>query len=175
MRIFRKAVESIETFTFVAVALAIIISMFAGTFDVIGIRFFRRSLRGSVEFSTVLMPIIVFVGLAYIQRKRLHIRVEFFYARASARGRAAMDILNGVIVILASAVLTWIAWQGAQRSLRIREAAQSIAFPIYPVKFAIAFGTALMILRMIVDTVEAVDRFRHPESAPPPDLTVPLE
>jgi TRAP-type C4-dicarboxylate transport system permease small subunit len=176
MKIARKTLESIESITFVLVASAIAISMVAGTADVIGIRVFNTSLRGSVEFSTILMPIIVFVSLAYIQRSNRHIRVEFFYAKASPRSQAVMDIMNGLIVVTASVGLAWISWQGAVRSYGFREAAQAFPLPIYPVKALITFGFVLMTFRMLVDTWAAVKRFRDPESAPPPEtMAMPIE
>ena len=176
MRLVTRIIKAIETSSFALVALAIAISMLAGTLDVIGIRLLNQPLRGSVEFSTTLMPIIVFVSLAYIQRAKRHIRVEFFYARARPRSQAAMDILNGILVIIASVFLTWISWEGAMRSFNIREAAQAYPLPIYPVKFLISFGFALMVLRMLLDTGEAIKRFRDPESGPPPEtVSMPLQ
>jgi TRAP-type C4-dicarboxylate transport system permease small subunit len=176
MRIAKKVLESVESITFVLVACAIAISMVAGTADVIAIRFFNRSLRGSVEFSTILMPIIVYVSLAYIQRVNRHVRVEFFYARARPRTQAFMDVLNGVLVITACIFLTWISWRGAVRSYDIREAAQAFPLPIWPVKMLITFGFVLMILRMLVDTGTALLRLRDPEAAPPPEtVAMPMQ
>jgi TRAP-type mannitol/chloroaromatic compound transport system permease small subunit len=157
-----RIVDGLGAVLFVFVSVAVLVSMLAGTADVVSIRLLGRTVPGAVEFAQNLMPIIVFGALAYIQREGQHIRVEFIYDRLGARGRAVLDLLNSVVVAFASAALAWISWQGFLRSNAIKESGMAYPFPIYPVKFFIVVGLGIMILKMVVEIFVSIDRIIHP-------------
>lgn len=162
LRAASRIVDGLGASLFALVALSIFISMLAGTADVLSIRLLVRTVPGAVEFSQNLMPIIVFGSLAYIQRENQHIRVEFIYDRLGARGRAVLDLLNSLVVTLASAALAFVSWQGFLRSNAIKESGMAFPFPIYPVKFFIVVGLTVMILKMVVEVFVSIDRIIHP-------------
>lgn len=162
LRAASRIVDGLGASLFALVALSIFISMLAGTADVLSIRLLVRTVPGAVEFSQNLMPIIVFGSLAYIQRENQHIRVEFIYDRLGARGRAVLDLLNSLVVTLASAALAGFSWQGFLRSNAIKESGMAFPFPIYPVKFFIVVGLTVMILKMVVEVFVSIDRIIHP-------------
>ena len=145
------------------VALAILASMVVSTADVVGIRLFNAPVPGAFEGAANLMPIIVFVSLAYIQRQRQHVRVEFFYVKGSPRTRALLDIINAIVVMIFLAGLGWAAWQAFEISSAMNERSPGIIrFPIYPIKFIIVPGVAIMVLQMLLDLVKHVGEFRNP-------------
>ncbi len=158
-----RIVDGLGIVLFVLVALAVLMSMLAGTADVVSIRLLGRTVPGAIEFAQNLMPIIVFGALAFIQREGQHIRVEFLYDRLGARGRAVLDLLNSIVVTFASAALAWVSWQGFLRSNAIKESGMAYPFPIYPVKFFIVVGLCVMILKMFVEIFVSIDRIIHPE------------
>lgn len=163
LRAATRIVDGIGAIPFALVAIAILVSMLAGTADVISIRLLGRTVQGAVEFSQNLMPIIVFGALAYIQREGQHIRVEFIYDRLGARGRAVLDLLNSIVVTFASAALAWVSWQGFLRSNAIKESGMAYPFPIYPVKFFIVVGLVIMILKMVVEIFVSIERIINPK------------
>ena len=163
LRAATRIVDGIGAIPFALVSIAILMSMLAGTADVISIRLLGRTVQGAVEFSQNLMPIIVFGALAYIQREGQHIRVEFIYDRLGARGRAVLDLLNSIVVAFASAALAWVSWQGFLRSNAIKESGMAYPFPIYPVKFFIVVGLVIMILKMVVEIFVSIDRIINPK------------
>lgn len=168
MKPVRRAVEVTGEVIMAFVAVAIIVSMLASTFDVIGIKLFGQPLGGAVEGAASLMPLIVFVSLAYVQRHREHIRVEIIYARLSVRGRAVMDMVTAVVVTGFFVLLAWQLWDAFQTSFSIREAAATtVRFPIWPTKGLIVLGCVVMIAQMLIDLVEYIHNFRHPEDAKP--------
>jgi TRAP-type C4-dicarboxylate transport system permease small subunit len=162
LRILTRIVDLIGGVLFAAVAVAIMVSMIAGTADVVFIRLLSRTVRGSVEFSQNLMPIIVFGSLAYVQRHQQHIRVEFLYDRLGPTGRAVLDALNALIVTIASAALTWVSWRGYQRSNAIKESGMAFPFPIYPVKGFIVIGLSVMVLKMFIELLVSIERIWRP-------------
>lgn len=168
MKPVRRAVELTGGAIMAFVAAAILVSMLAGTADVIGIKVLGKPLGGAVEGASNLMPVIVFVALAYVQHHRDHIRVEFIYARVSPRGRALMDIVTAVVVAGFFLVLLRQSWDAFATSYRIGEsAAANVRFPIWLPKGLIVLGIAVMIAQLLVDLVEFVHDFRHPEDVEP--------
>lgn len=162
LRAASRIVDGLGGALFVFVAISILISMVAGTADVLSIRLLVRTVPGAVEFAQNLMPIIVFGALVFIQREGQHIRVEFIYDRLGARGRAVLDLLNSIFVTLASAALAFVSWQGFLRSNAIKEAGMAFPFPIYPVKFFIVVGLVAMAAKMVVEVLVSIDRIIHP-------------
>ena len=100
MKTVRKVVHVVGDVIMAFVAVAILVSMVVSTADVIGGNLFNAPLPGAFEGAANLMPVIVFVSLAYIERRREHVRVEFFYLKGAPRTRALLDILNAIVVIV---------------------------------------------------------------------------
>lgn len=163
LRILTRLVDLVGGMFFAVVAVAILISMLAGTADVFSIRVLVRTVPGAIEFSQNLMPIIVFGSLAYVQRNQQHIRVEFLYDRLGPRGRAVLDALNAAVVTVACMALAWVSWRGFQRSLAIRESGMAYPFPIYPVKGFIVLGLSVMVVKMFIELFVSIERIRHPQ------------
>ncbi len=154
MRMLEKGIGRLNNAVMSLVAIAILLSMLAGAFDVIGGQFFNRPLPGAVEGATNLLPVIIFGSLAYVQQRREHIRVELLYARLGARGRAALDVLNVVLLVSFLVLLLRGAWREALRSFLLQESAPGIIdFPMWPAKFVIVLGAALMIVQLLLDLV----------------------
>lgn len=78
-------------------------------------------LQDSVTYAhaTVFM---VLVGYAYLRND--HVRVDMFYEKMSARGRALVDLLcNTFFVLPFCAILGWFSWPYVSAAWAIREAA----------------------------------------------------
>jgi TRAP-type C4-dicarboxylate transport system permease small subunit len=134
----------------------------------VGGNLFNAPLPGAFEGAANLMPVIVFVSLAYIQRRREHVRVEFFYLKGSPRTRALLDIFNAVVVIVFFAFLAWAAWRAFDLSLAMNERSPGIVrFPIYPIKFVVVLGAVMMVVQMLIDLVEYVGNFVNPPEDEP--------
>ena len=134
-------------------------SMFLGTGDVIGTQFLGWPLPGALELTESTMTLIVFGGLAYAQIRRSHIRVEIVYARVGPRMRAAMDVFAHALGILFFGLLAWQAWGEAAFSIQIEEAPDGlIRFPLYPARIILLSGTVLLVVRLVLDVIEDVQR-----------------
>jgi TRAP-type C4-dicarboxylate transport system permease small subunit len=100
------------------------------------------------------MVLIVFGALTYGQIRRSHIRVELLYTRLPPRGRAALDILADLCGLLFFGLLLWQAINEAEFSMQIGEATDGlIRFPLYPARIILATGTALLLVRLVLDVV----------------------
>lgn len=135
----------------------LIVSMVWTTADVIGTQVFGWPIPGSLELVSNNMVLVVFASLAWVQRRRGHIRVEFFRTRAGPRGRAALDAVAHTAAIVFFGLLLWQAAVYAVYSWQIREStAGLIRFPIYPARFAIVIGAGLVVVQLVLDVAADV-------------------
>lgn len=151
-------------------AVGMISSMALGVADVVGTQFFDTPVPGALEVTESTMVLIVFGALAYAQIRSAHIRVELLYTAMSPRTQSFMDLITHAVAFVFFALL---AWQGAGElaySWEIREATMgTVRLPLYPARFLLVLGTALLLLRLALDIVADLGRLWRGEGplAPP--------
>ena len=135
---------------------AVFIALLAavGTADIIGTSIFASPVPSALEISQASLVIVVFMGLAYAQRRRAHIAVDI----VSARFRGTVRSLSvGLTLLAALACFSFLAWRSgtaAAESVAIDERSLGLTrFPVYPAKIALCLGciaAALESLRQLV-------------------------
>lgn len=150
-------------------AVGMIISMFLGVADVVGTKFLGLPVPGTLEITESTMVLIVFGALAYTQKQRGHIRVELLYGHVGPRAKSFMEAVTHVLALVYFALL---AWQGISElvySWEIREATMgTVRFPLYPARFLLVIGTALLVVQLALDVISDLGRMWRGEPPPPP-------
>jgi len=169
VRILAHLLERVALVVLLVGGLGMLLSMFLGVADVVGTQVFHSPVPGAYEITESTMTLIVFGALAYAQIRRSHIRVELLYTRMGPRAQAALDVLADVAGLVFFGLLLWQAANEAQYSYEINERTVGLVrFPLYPARIVLAAGTALMMLRLLLDL--AVDLRRISTGEPPPAL-----
>lgn len=144
-------------------AVCVLILMVLVIADIFGRYLFNSPVPMTYEVGSFLMVFVVFLGLAYTQRMRAHIRVEFFTLHLSARVRAILDIVASVlglllyvIIVYQSFVWSWASWQVGDY------VAGLINIPRWPSQFVVPLGAALLCLQFLADVVQRVAELRSP-------------
>ena len=99
------------------------LAMVAVTFMVVVMRYLFDQGSIALQESITFMHAAVFMlGAAYTLRHEGHVRVDIFYSRFGARGRAWVDLL-GVLLLLMPVTLfiTWISWEYVASSWSLLE------------------------------------------------------
>lgn len=157
-------------------------AMFLGTGDVIGTQFFGWPVPGAKEITESTMVLIVFGALTYAQIRRGHIRVELLYTQVGGRMRAAMDAVADLAALAFFGILLWQSIHEAMFSWQIGESADGlIRFPLYPARWILVAGVALVSAQLVLDLVRDLPRVRSGQAieiptavaAPPPPLLGP--
>ncbi len=161
MNAFAKILERLALIILLIGGVGLLMSMFLGVGDVIGTQVLKAPLPGARELTESTMVLIVFGALAYAQIQRSHIRVELLYTRMGPRTQAVMDVCAGLAALLFFSLLLWQAVNEALLSIELNEATVGlIRFPLYPARIILAAGTALLIVRLVIDVIEDADRIR---------------
>lgn len=120
--------------------------VFLITAAVIGRYVFRMPIIGSDEILRMAFPGVVFLTLAYVERKDMHIRVTLFSAKFPALLRLLIYTLGDLMAI---GVISIVSWQFLRYALSLLEAGSRtliIDIPTYIVALVAAFGTGLAVL-----------------------------
>ncbi len=123
--------------------------------DVGGRYFFNKPIHGTLEMTTFIMVGLVYFTLAYTQSIKAHIMIDIFLLRASRRARLLFELIT---CLLGMALFVLIAWQGvmsAEDAWKVKEVTDGlIPFPTFPSRLAIPIGSAVFVLRLLVDSLE---------------------
>lgn len=149
-------------------ALCILALMLLTTVDVVGRYFFDHPIMGTYEVSNFLLVGIVFLGVAYVQSLKGHIKLEIFERLLSRKARSILDIFGNVVGLFVLSLMTWQAGILAWRAWQSREYVLGGIYqlPDWPVKAVLPFGIGLLCTRLIIDIIVDIAKSRVRENEP---------
>ncbi len=120
-------------------------------------RYFLNSpIAGTLELTESALGYIIFLSLAMTQYDGGHIRVVLLTRWLSERHARWLEAFT---LLLATVFFGWAAGAALDSALQSWEINEqewgSIQFPLYPVRFSIAFGLLLMCLQCLLDALLA--------------------
>lgn len=164
MKTISKLVERLALIVLLIGGMGMLFSMFLGVADIVGTQVLLIPVPGPRELTESTMVLIVFGALAYAQIRRSHIRVELVYFQMPPRVRAAMDVVTDLAALAFYGLILSQAISEAQYSLQIGEATVGlIRFPLWPARFILVAGCALMILQLVLHLIEDLIRIKTGE------------
>ncbi len=161
MKLFFRTIDSISDWSGKVCSFLVFVGIFILSFEVIARYFFGAPTVWAHGYSQrIFGSYFVLVG-AYTLLNNGHVRVDIIYQRFSLRKRAFLDVINYTMLLIWSFVLMKEGWTFFMNSFQIREADEMVlAHPIYPVKFLLIIGAALITIqginRLIVSIIVLV-------------------
>ena len=136
------------------------LAMVVVTFSVVIMRYLFDIGSIALQESITYMHAMVFMlGAAYTLRHEGHVRVDIFYQRFSERGRAWVDLL-GVLLLLIPVTLfiAWISWDYVASAWALREGSREAGgLPgVYLLKSVIPLMALLLLLQGIAIGLRAL-------------------
>lgn len=132
------------------------VMMFVTTGDAIGLRF-GQGIPGALQFSELLMTVVVFLPLMLVQLRRENIGIELATRWMPARARAALDALWALV---AMGLIGWVAWLCADRAVqgtRVQETLSGIVeVPLWPFRWFLPVGLGLLAVAFLITAIEHV-------------------
>lgn len=118
--------------------------------EVVMRNFFNRPTIWAHEISVMVFAVFTITSGAYALKEKAHVNMDLFYSGMTDRGKAIMDIITFPAFFLFIAILLWLGWDFAVRSVMLQEKSISTWHPIiWPVKIMIPLGALLMLLQGI--------------------------
>ncbi len=161
---------AVNTSAFGAASIVVIL-MAMVVADIFGRKVLNKPVPMSYEVGAFMLVFIVFMGLAYSQRQKAHIRVEILTLRMPPKIRAVMDLFAYTLGIGIYGLIFYETFKWSYHSFEIGEyVAGLINIPKWPSQFAVAFGAILISLQFISDwvyrAVDLVILLRQPSDDP---------
>lgn len=132
-----------------------------------GETYIRFSSNALLEWQWYLFSLVFLLGAAYTLRQGAHVRVDLLYGRLSAKGKAWVDLLGGLLLLLPFSVFgLWVSWPSVLSSWRVKEMSpDSGGLQRYPIKSVILLGFALLVLQGLSEVMKQVIILRADPSA----------
>jgi tripartite ATP-independent transporter DctM subunit len=125
------------------------------TTDVVLRYFFNRPIKGCYEIVELMLVVIVYLGLAFVQVKKAHISVTLVTEKLSPR---AVAVLESATYLLCLGIFVLITWQCAVKAEVLRVDGTSsdlLLIPNYPFLWVVVFGSAVLCLTFLKDFLKA--------------------
>lgn len=151
-----RGLLKLEKFFALLSGLAVFSLMFLAAYSVSGRKFFGAPLPGYVDWIEILMPLMAFMGVAYVQRDGGHIRMDIFVGRLRGRALWAVELVTLVLVLILMIALVWGSWSHFDRSFDMskpmwsRDSTIDIGIPIWPSKLLVPVAFSVLCLRLVL-------------------------
>lgn len=156
-----------------AVCWLVIVMVAISTFNAIA-RYLGRFLgmhlssNALLEMQWYLFSLIFLLGAAYTLRHDGHVRVDLVYTRLSERGKAWLDLLGTLFILLPfSGLMIWLCWPAVRNSWKVGEGSPDPGgLPRYPIKSVILIAFLLLILQGVAIAIRKIAVLRTPAGPP---------
>jgi TRAP-type C4-dicarboxylate transport system permease small subunit len=115
---------------------------------------FNRPVTGTLEVTESLLVLIIFLSVALTQYDGGHIRVNIVTRRLPPRAARVFTVIS---MLCGCAFFTWCgyaAWIFAAQAYSFNEQEWGeIVFPLWPMKFVVFFGIALLAIQFLLDAI----------------------
>lgn len=132
--------------------------MLLTTGDVVGRKFFAKTIPGAFEISQYLLAVFILLGLAYTQQVKGHVGVDFLISKFSPRGRAFCEILTTLLSLFIIAILVYEGWV---EGIKEKTVSDMLRIPQYPFRLLVSIGGFLLWLELLIDLVESAKKLKR--------------
>lgn len=130
-----------------------------------------------IELQWYLFSLVFLLGAGYALKHDAHVRVDVFYGRLSARGRAWIDLLGTLLFLIPFSVLMLlVSYPSVAASWRVREVSPDPGgLPRYPIKAVILVAFGLLIVQGIAEALRQIAILRGAPAPAVPGHHIPEE
>lgn len=149
-----RSLLKLEKFLALLSGLAVFGLMVLAVVSVSGRNFLNQPLRGYVDWIEQAMPLIAFMGIAFVMREGGHIRMDILVGQLRGRLLYAVEFITTLAVLALMVLLVWGSWAHFLRSfdfaapLWSRDSSMDIALPLWPAKLLAPVAFAVLCLRL---------------------------
>ncbi|WP_146346908.1 TRAP transporter small permease subunit [Phaeobacter marinintestinus] len=145
-----------EQFLALLSGIAVFMLMVLAVISVGGRNLFNAPLPGYVDWIEQAMPLLAFMGIAYVQRDGTHIRMDILIGQLRGRALWLAELVSVVLILFLMIALVWGSWSHFQRSfdfgspLWSRDSSIDIGLPIWPAKLLAPVAFSVLCLRLLI-------------------------
>lgn len=126
--------------------------------DVIGRKFFAKTVPGAFELSEYILAVFIFLGAAYTQQVKGHVGVNFLTSRLSSRSQVLCSIIT---LLMSLFIISIVIWHGWIEGIRERTVSDMLRIPQSPFRLLVAIGGFLLWMELLFDLIDSVRRLKE--------------
>jgi TRAP-type C4-dicarboxylate transport system permease small subunit len=131
-------------------AVGIAVLMIVNFTDIIGTKFFLRSVPGALDISEELMVFLTLLPISFIALERGHIRITLLEGRMPPSVRFVLRIMQYVIATLITGFITWRVFVQFQKTVEVVQLKEGLDLPIWPANLVTVVSFGFLTLVWIV-------------------------
>jgi len=132
--------------------------MLLTTGDIIGRKFFSKTIPGTFEISEYILATFILLGAAYTQQVKGHVGVDFLTSRLSPRVRVVCEIITTILSLFIIAIVIWHGWL---EGIRERTVSDMLRIHQYPFRLLVAVGGFLLWLELLIDLFNSIRKLKR--------------
>ena len=146
------AATKITRWLVVLSAVSIAVMMVVNFTDIIGTKFFLRSVPGALDISEELMVLVTLLPLAFIALERGHIRITLLTEHLPSVVRFVLQIVQYAMAMLITGFITCRVFVQFQKTVEVMDLKEGLDLPIWPANLAvvIAFGFLTLVWMLLL-------------------------
>lgn len=159
------AVEKINSWMAVVSSWTLLAMTLVVSFEVLSRYVFNKPTIWAWDVNVQLMMLLLMLGMAEAYKRDVHVRVDVLTAQLTARQRAVIDVIYAPVFFFITVILVWTGWTYFYDAYeRLQTASTIFAPPLYPIKFTLPLGGALLLLQGLVKLVRDLHLIIHGSS-----------
>ena len=133
-------------------SVSIAVLMVVNFTDIIGTKFFLRSVPGALDISEELMVLLTLLPIAFVALERGHIRITLLEVHMTPTVRFIFQIFQYVIATMITGFITWRVFVQFQVTLKFMQLKEGIDLPIWPANLAVvvSFGFLTLVWMLLL-------------------------
>ncbi len=151
-----KSIERV--FCYVAAGL-VFVMIFPTTVDVVLRYVFNAPLPEMFQLTEFMMVGVVYLGIAYVQQLKDHIKIEIATEWMPRKGQDILDLFGYLMGLFIFGLITWQTGRQAWEAWDTQDYTMGIVqFPLWPAKSLLPLGIGLFCLRLLLDLLIGISR-----------------
>jgi len=156
MKQFAGLVESLSRALDRLAAVCIVAMMAVVVLNIFLRAFLGKPLLGTIDYVNILMALTIGLGLAYCGLKNGHIAVEFMVEKLSNKTQGVLGIVVNLTGLLFWGAAAWYMAAYARNMMAANLLGGTVAIPLYPVVYLVAFGLLVLCLVLVLRLLDSV-------------------
>jgi len=131
-------------------AVSIAVMMVVNFADIVGTKFFLRSVPGALDISQELMVLVSLLPLAFIALGRGHIRITLLEEHLPSVVHFILQNVQYVIATLITGFITWRVFVQFQKTVEVMQLKEGLDLPLWPANLAVVISFGFLTLVWIL-------------------------
>jgi len=154
-----KFIDKFNKYLAVTVSILLPAMVFILSFETVSRYFFNKPTIWAYDMAIFMFGYVGLLGGAYVYKLKSHVSVDIVYHQVSERGKAILDAITGLIVILFLVIAILYTWEPAVWAIQRHETTKSLWHPpIGHLKLLIPVATFFLLLQVLANWTRSLYR-----------------